>query len=230
MIDVLVESLVEPEIDFLIEGIDSAPINFALITAGASSVDGGPFVTDSVTLLPNRLYALVVTASAATAESPNSVTGAGLTWTASTAGSNGGANRRTSWFYGFGAPTPGAITMGFAGTMTGVCWSLFEVVGAKLQAPRQGAANNANSTTVTGTLAGALASTRSGVIYCCGRAVQEDTVPPANFTELVDHPVTSHLTPANIHQVAWGIGQTSAAPTWATSGAAQIVILEFEAA
>ena len=205
----------------------------SVVTASATDVDGTLFTTASVTPAANVLHLLAVTGSLAVAETPASVVGNSITWTAVTggAGSNAAGTRRTSFFYGFAAaPTAGTIAITFTSSHTAACWTLIQVPGGKVAAPRQATTTNANSTTVTGTLA-ALATPRSVHLYALGRLVQEDSVPPANlgWTELADHPTVSAAVPAIAMETAWAVNKTVAAPTWATSGGAVIVDVEVEA-
>ncbi len=203
--------------------------------AGASTTDGTSFASSSVTPVANRLTLLAVSTShGTTAETPSSVTGNGLTWTAVTNGaaSTTGATSRTSWFYTWGAaPSAGAVTMNFSGTMTGAAWAIISCQGAVLAAPRQATSNTANSTTVTGTLA-ALENASNMHIYAVCHVAQEAAAPPAagNWAELADHATTSWATPARAMQVAYAIGDVTADPTWTTSSQAVIVSLEVKAA
>lgn len=203
----------------------------AVLTEDQSSTDGTSFVTASVAPAANRLTLLAVACSHATAaENPNSVTGNGLTWTAVTNGSAaiGTGLRRVSWFYAFGAaPSAGAITIGFATTHTACAWSVVSCVSASAQAPLQATSNTANSTTVTGTLA-ALENAKNMHIYALGRGATEASAPPAagGWAELSDR---TFATPAGALEVAWAIGDTTADPTWTTSGAVVIVSLEVKA-
>lgn len=205
-----------------------------LLTASSSTTDGTSFATSSVTPAANTPHFLAVACShGTTAETPNSVTGNGLTWTLvpSSAVSTTGLGRRVAWFYAFGtAPSAGAITIGFATSHSGAAWALVSGMGGTLAAPRQATTNTANSTTVTGTLA-ALGTAANMHLYAIIRSLQEDTVPPATggWAELADHPTTSFATPACALQVAWSIGDTTADPTWTTSGQVAISSLEVRA-
>lgn len=204
----------------------------ALVTENSSTTDGNSFATASVTPAAGVLHLLAVHSSHGTAaETPNSVTGNGLTWTAVPNGSAANATglRRTSWFYAFGAaPTAGAITIGFAGTMTACAWALIACPGAALQVPRQATSATANSTTVTGTLA-ALEQQANVHIYALGRQATEVSAPPASggWAELSDRTFT---TPGGALEVGWAVADLTADPTWVTSGQVAIVSLEIVAA
>ncbi len=199
-----------------------------LVTEDQSSTDGTSFLTASVTPAANVLHLLAVTCAHATAaETPNSVTGNGLTWTAVTNGSapTAGGTRRVAWFYTWGAaPSAGQITIGFATTHTACAWSLTKFAQASLAAPRQATSNTANSTTVTGTLA-ALRDSSSVHVYALGRGATEASNPPAagGWAELSDR---TYATPAGALEVAWAKNDTTADPTWTTSG--QVVIVSVE--
>ena len=216
----------------LLGGVVRATIVPALVTENQSTTDGTSFATASVTPAANVLHLLCITGAHATAaETPNSVTGNGLTWTAVTNGSapTSGGTRRVSWFYAWGAaPSAGAITIGFATTHTACAWSLIALPGAVLAAPRQATSNTANSTTVTGTLA-ALDSANSVHLYGLGRGATEASNPPATggWAELSDR---TYATPAGALEVAWAKNDTTADPTWTTSGQVVIVSVEAKAA
>lgn len=202
------------------------------LTAGSSTTDGTSFATASVTPAANVLHLLAVTSTHGTAaESPSSVTGNGLTWNPVTngAGSIGNGTRRTSWLYAYGAaPSAGAITINFAGTMTTCIWSVVALPGAALADAVQGTIANANGTTVTGTLA-ALSHANNIHIYAQSHTAAEASAPPAagGWQELSD---TTVATPSGTMQVAWALGDTTADPTWTTSTGAVIVSLEIAAA
>jgi hypothetical protein len=209
----------------------------ALLTENTDNVDrsNGPgYTTASVTPTANRLTAIAICCSHATAaEVPSSVTGCGLTWTQMSPNGTqtyAAGNRRVTWFYAFGAsPSAGAITINFATTHTGCTWAVFDFPGARLStAPVQGAVGTAASTTVTATLA-ALESSKSAVIYALGRVLNEVSAPPAagSWTELSDRAGTS---PPSAMETAWAINDVDANPTWATSGGSAIVLLEIKAA
>ena len=208
---------------------DIAPV---LVTENSSTTDGTSFATASVTPAANTLHILLMESSHATAaEAPSSVTGNGLTWNAVTNGSAANATgvRRVSARYAFGtAPSTGAITMNFSGTMTGLAWSLIALPGGKLGDPRQATSNTASSTTITGTLA-ALASPASVHLYGLGRQLNEASNPPGTggWAELSDR---VFATPGGALQVAWAKGDLTADPTWTTSGAAVIVSMEIQPA
>ncbi len=215
--------------------VGRARITPAVLTHSSSSTDGTSFATASITPASGVLTLLAVHCShASAAETPNSVTGNGLTWTAVTNSmvANGTNTRRTVWFYAFGAsPSAGAVTIGFATTHTGCAWSVISVPGGVPAAPRQATTNTATSAvTVVGTLA-ALESPYSAHFYACSHATAEGKAVPAagSWSELSDQPTTAFTTPTGSMQVAYAIGDITADPTWATSGAAQITSIEVKA-
>ncbi len=206
-----------------------------LLTENNNNTDTNSFsgATGPASITPpaSTLILAAFTSSHATAaETPNSVTGNGLTWNLVTNSgiSNAGSTRRTSWFYTFGAsPTAGAPAIGFAGTMTGCGWAFFAVPNAALVAPVQAVTATANSTTITNTLA-ALAHPNNAHFYALSRIVAELSNPPAvgGWTELADRTWTS---PTSAQQVAYAIGDVSADPTWPTSGQVAISSIEVRA-
>lgn len=202
--------------------------------AGASTTDGLSFPTASVAPPTNTLLLLAVACSHATAaEVPSRVSGGGVAWNPVPGGSVPIASgfRRVSWFYAWGSPSPGALSIEFATSHTGCAWALVQLPGAALEPPRQATTNAANGTTITGTLA-ALEYTLNVHIYALVRLIQEDSVPPAagGWVELADHPTTSWATPAGGLEVAWAYSDLTADPTWLTSGAGAIADLEARAA
>ena len=204
----------------------------ASVTEASSTVDGTSFLTASVTPAANRFHLLAVGCSHATAaETPNSVTGNGLTWTAVTSGSaaTSGGTRRSSWFYAWGAaPSAEEITIGFATSHTGCAWSLVALPGAALLAPVQATSATANSTTVTSTLA-ALENPKNAHLYALVRTAAEAVAPPATggWTEISDR---TWATPNGALSVAYAINDITGDPTWVTSGQCVIVGIEVKAA
>jgi hypothetical protein len=207
-----------------------------LMTSGGDATDrSSGYTTASVTPVADELVVVLVgCAHASAAEVPSSVSGNGITYaavpgTATQAFLSAGL-RRVSAFYGFhSSPSAGAITIDFATTHTGCVWGVVRFPGARRSvAPRQATANLASSTTVTGTLA-ALENAKNVHIYGLLRSIAEASAPPASggWTEIADQTVA---TPGQQLEIAWARNDTTADPTWVTSGATGIVSIEIQAA
>lgn len=229
-IDALVESLVSDLSAGSEEGGRGVIVPTALAeNSDTSNVSSYPFAESASPPANTLLLMAVACAHATAAEVPNSISAYGLTWTQvtnSTVTFNGGA-KRTTWFYAYGTPTGGTVTIGFATAHTSCIYSVIACPGAKLGAPRQATTNTGNSTTVTGTLAAVLPGSMS--IYAVGHSVNEVAAPPASggWAELSDRGVA---TPNSAMEIGWTTsGDLTADPTWATSAVCAISMLEVEA-
>ncbi len=197
------------------------------------NVDSYPFVEEATPDANTLLLMAVGCAHAAAAEVPNSISAYGLTWTQVPGTANGTVTfhsnaKRLSFFYAWGsAPVTGAVTLGFATAHTFCIYSVAQISGARLAAPRQSTSNTANSTTVTGTLL-SMEYAKNMHIYAVLHITAEAHSPPASggWTELSDRSVT---TPAGGMQLAWTVsGDLTADPTWATSSIGGILCLEVQ--
>lgn len=208
-----------------------------LVTDGADAGDKSSYAfPETASPAANTLLILAVTCShASAAEVPNSVSGYGLTWTqcvgtASGTGTYVSGQRRVTTFYAWGAsPTPGSVTVGFATGHTSCVYSVTAFPGAALVANLQSTTNTLVGTTITGTLL-ALENAANVHFYALGRSASEATTPPAagGWSEWSDR--TTGGSPAGAQETASAINDTTADPTWTTSGGTCIVSLELKAA
>jgi len=202
-----------------------------LLAENSSTVDGTSFpFAESASPSTNQLLLMAVGCSHGTAvEVPNSISAYGLTWLQAPGVANGtvthgSSTKRITWFYAWGAPTTGTVTIGFATSHSNCAYSVIACPRAMLAAPRQSTSNTANSTTITGTLAATLAGSMH--IYALWHNAGEIAAVPATggWTKLSDRTVA---TPSNGLHVAWTTsGDLTADPTWTTSSLVSILSLE----
>ena len=219
-------------------GTGRAAISYLHRETASSTTDGTSFATGSVTPNPDRLQLLVVEAlHGTTAETPLSVVGCGLTWElipGSETFVGGGTTRRVAVYRAMGgAPSTGALTISFTGTMTACIWSWSEVInadpggtngsGAIVQAFT--ATAGAGSTTINATLA-ALENAANSCFVAVGLSTNASVTPDAQFTELGDAGVA---TPIGTLATEHALNQTTCDPTFAAAQAG-IVAIEIKSA
>ncbi len=219
-------------------GTGRAAISYLHRETASSTTDGTSFTTGSVTPNPDRLQLLVVHSLHGTAaETPLSVVGCGLTWElvtgAETYVGTGTTRRMAVYRARGGAPSAGALTITFTGTMTACLWSWAEVIGADpngsngsgamVQVVTATAASG--SVTINATLA-ALENAANSCFVAVGLNTNASVTPDAQFADLGDVGVG---TPVGTLETEHALNQTACDPTFAAA-AAGIVAIEVKAA
>lgn len=209
-----------------------ATIAPSVLAENSDSVDRVSYAfAESASPAANTLLLMeVVCGHATAAEVPNSVSAYGLSWTQVSTVTHAGGNRRVTWFYAWGAaPSTGTVTIGFTTGHLSCTYAVTQLVGAALTAPPQAKTNTGTGTTITVAFDNPLEHKNNVMLYSISRVANEITSVPVSggWAKLTDRGATA---PAGSASVAWAKGQTSASPTWATSGGAGIVAIEVKAA
>ncbi len=205
------------------------------LVTNSGTTDGTSFATSSITPGANRLVLLFVACTHATvAETPNSVSGNGLTWVQVNTTAFTAATRKISCFRAMGAaPSAGAVTIGFATAHTSAVWSIVEFAnvnqsgtngsGAAVQSTVNTAAQG--STTVVGTLA-ALENPKNLHAYGVALTTQATVTEGVGFTEAGDDNEGAAVITL---ETGYKVNDTTADPTFVSAGAA-IISVEVKAA
>lgn len=210
------------------ELVSRLAIGRTLLTSGSDTTDGATIVTASIAPLPFRpIFAAVQSAHGAAAVQPTA-SGCGLTWELVSSLPYNGGIRRVSVFKAMGgAPTPGAITFDFGGTVqTSFVWSVVQLDGASTDdTVLQVVTNTAVATTINATLAALEHPNNNMLVFVGNNQGGAVTVDP-QFTELSDNQTTNG---SHVLEVEAAANQTTCDPTWGVSGAAGVIALEVKA-
>lgn len=213
-------------------GTTRGTISVALLEAASSTTDGTVFTTGTKTPTANKLQVIdILAAHGVTAETPLSVTGCGVTWVlVGESYLGGGTTKRIARYRAMGsAPSTGALTITFSGTMTSVIWNWNEVTNASTEGLNGSGAfvqtvtatAGAGSTTINATLA-ALEHATNVHLAAVGLNTNASVTPDADFSELGDK---GEGTPVSTLETEYAANQVACDPTFA---AAQAVILSSE--
>lgn len=210
------------------ELVSRLAIGRTLLTSGSDTTDGATIVTASIAPLPFRpIFAAVQSAHGAAAVQPTA-SGCGLTWELVSSLPYNGGIRRVSVFKAMGgAPTPGALTFDFGGTVqTSFVWSVVQLDGASTDdTVLQVVTNTAVATTINATLAALEHPNNNMLVFVGNNQGGAVTVDP-QFTELSDNQVANG---SHVLEAEAAANQTTCDPTWGVSGAAGIIALEVKA-
>ncbi len=209
-------------------------ITWTLKEAASSTSNTNSYATSSQTPNPDWLQILdIETSSTTTAEAPSSVVGCGLTWELVSQVAIGSGLRCVSRFRAMGsAPSTGALTMTFAGSMTSCLWNWKETGNADTAGSNGSGAvvqtvtavTGAGATTISATLA-ALENAANHALAAVGLNVGTGVTADAQFTELGDD---SETTPDSTLECEYAANQTACDPTFAAASS-MILLSEIKA-
>lgn len=174
------------------------PVTATFLTNGFSNAAGTSFNTGSINPTAGKLLVLVV-ASVGTDTAPNSITGAGCTFTNILTGSlESGWSGSTVWIACPAAPSAGAITIGYAASHSGATWSIAEFdcdantgdngASAVIRALQEGFSGSTNTDTTRTGSSGAFADPGNATVFinCRNHTAAVSQTPGAGMTQLSD--------------------------------------------
>lgn len=207
----------------------------SVLTSGSTSTDGVSLITASVSPTADCLVlAAIQSAQGSGPAAPDSVTGNGLTWEqVTTVPFSSGSARRQTVLRSMGAsPSAGAITFTFPASQSSFSWSILQFCGVNTSGVNgSGAviqsvtATASATTTITGTLPGALEHPSNVEVAYTGIDINGALSPDPDWTEQTDHAIGAGNQGFSSQTAT---EQTTVTTTFATAGSS-ISVLEIKA-